>query len=180
MDAIEEIAPAWGSNFHKVKIRRLRMIYVLLHGKNNPLVHFSHGAEWVRPWLKECLGVKSPEFTKLENGLVVWILPKSKIDERLRILIASGEVEITQTYTKFSRCNDSCKKAQSDICECSCLGVYHGHEFKEPDFIIPMEEIQDIHMHGEVREKITHYVGGKLQNIDVNTDGGIVNLFTAS
>lgn len=156
------------------------MIYILIDGKKKPLVHFTNGGKWVRPWFKDELKLRSPNWIKLESGAVAWEVPKSKTEALLTKVHGLGDdVKVTQRYKDFTRCNDSCKWAASAFCECSCLGLYHGRGEVDPDFVIEMKDIEDLHMHQTVHTKETVYRGGIVQRIDVFGTEGSKNLYTA-
>jgi len=148
------------------------MIHVLIEKSNKPLIHFTDGGKWVRHWLKDVLGVRSPEWTKTATGAVAWVIPKSKTELLLKTVMQADEAMITQKYTKFTKCNNACKTATSEHCECACLGLYHGAQGKTPDFIIEMERIQDMHVHGKVEMKETWYKNGQVQSITVVKSNG--------
>lgn len=147
------------------------MIHVLIEKNKKSLIHFTDGGKWVRHWLKDVLGIRSPEWTVTVTGAVAWEIPKSKTELLLQTVMQADEVIITQKYTEFTRCNNACKSATSEHCECACLGLYHGAQGKTPDFIIEMEKIEDMHMHGKVEMKQTMYTNGQVQWITVVRSG---------
>lgn len=58
-----------------------------------------------------------------------WKLPKNAFNELVnRSLKRFGRLYVIQPFREQEKCSPSCKNAVGHICECSCMGAYHGVE----------------------------------------------------
>lgn len=152
------------------------MIHILIEPNKDSLIYFPNGGKWVRPWLKDTLKLKSPFWKKLDNGLVVWNIPKSKTEKLLKVIMTEEAVTVTQRYSEFTRCTSSCKSATSEHCECACLGLYHGKGEGGNQISIPIDALHELHLHTKVTESVKTYNKGTLvgMRIATETENGIV------
>jgi hypothetical protein len=76
-----------------------------------------------RSWLQEA-GKRRPAWIASDKQ---WELPHSWFSDLLsRSVSRFGKAYVIQPYNEQEKCAPACWNAVGDICECSCMGVYHG------------------------------------------------------
>ncbi|MCT9087318.1 endonuclease VII domain-containing protein [Streptomyces sp. ASQP_92] len=77
-----------------------------------------------RRWLRDTVGIRSPEFTGKQ-----WHLPRNSL---MRLVTASidryGFIVLWRDMSQLSQCTNRCLKATGIECQCSCLGEHHGQD----------------------------------------------------
>lgn len=86
-----------------------------------------------RQWLQEC-GRVTPYWNTDQKR---WELPKSWFNEFVdRALERFGKVYIIQPYNEQEVCAPACQKAIGHVCQCSCMGRYHGAGNSDGWFVV--------------------------------------------
>jgi hypothetical protein len=61
------------------------------------------------------------------DGKKYWELPKAWFNDFVdRALKKYGKVYIVQPYREQEKCAPACQNAIGHVCQCSCMGKYHG------------------------------------------------------
>jgi hypothetical protein len=76
-----------------------------------------------RSWLRAS-GRKNPMWLSSKK---YWELPQAWFNDLVKRCIEKyGRVYIIQPFRAQDKCAPACWNAEGEICECSCMGAYHG------------------------------------------------------